>query len=60
MCAEPVSGVVRAVNDALTEQPELVNQDPYGGGWMFDVEISDPSELDALLDADAYRKLVEG
>jgi glycine cleavage system H protein len=56
----PVSGVVRAVNDALTEQPELVNQDPYGAGWMFDVELAEPSELDALLDADAYRKLVEG
>ncbi len=56
----PVSGVVRAVNEALTEQPELVNQDPYGEGWMFAVEVSDPSELDALLDADAYRKLVEG
>ena len=56
----PVSGVVRTVNDALTEQPELVNQDPYGAGWMFDVEVSDTSELDALMDADAYRKLVEG
>ncbi len=56
----PVTGVVRAVNDALNEQPELVNQDPYGRGWMFDVECSDPSEVDALMDAAAYRSLVEG
>jgi glycine cleavage system H protein len=56
----PVSGVVRAVNDALAEKPELVNQDPYGEGWMFEVELSDASELDALLDAAAYQALVEG
>jgi glycine cleavage system H protein len=53
----PVSGAVAAVNDALGEQPELVNQDPYGGGWMFDIELSDPSEVDALMDAAAYREL---
>jgi glycine cleavage system H protein len=53
----PVSGVVSAVNDALGEQPELVNQDPYGAGWMFDVELSDDGELDALMDAAAYREL---
>jgi glycine cleavage system H protein len=56
----PLSGVVRAVNDALADQPELVNQDPYGTGWMFDIEVSDLGELDALLDAAAYRTLVEG
>jgi len=56
----PVSGVVTAVNDALNEQPELVNQDPYGEGWMFDISMSDPSEVDALLDAAGYRALVEG
>jgi glycine cleavage system H protein len=55
----PVSGVVRAVNDALTTQPELVNQDPYGEGWMFDIECSDPAELDSLLDAAGYRALIE-
>jgi glycine cleavage system H protein len=55
----PVSGVVAAVNDALNEQPELVNQDPYGEGWMFDITMSDPSEVDALLDAAGYRVLVE-
>jgi glycine cleavage system H protein len=53
----PVSGAVAAVNDALGEQPELVNQDPYGGGWMFDIELSDPMEVDALMDAAAYREL---
>lgn len=56
----PVTGVVRAVNEALTDQPELVNQDPYGNGWMFEVEVSDPSELEKLLDAAAYRQLIEG
>ena len=55
----PVSGVVRAVNDALVEQPELVNQDPYGAGWMFDIECSDPSEVGGLMDAASYRAFVE-
>jgi glycine cleavage system H protein len=55
----PVSGVVAAVNDALGERPELVNQDPYGAGWMFDVELADPAEVDALMDPAAYRALTE-
>jgi glycine cleavage system H protein len=55
----PVSGVVSAVNEALTEHPELVNQDPYGDGWMFEMEVGDASEIDALLDAAAYRALTE-
>ena len=54
----PLTGVVSAINDALAEQPELVNQDPYGTGWMFELEVSDVSEVDALLDADAYRALI--
>src|SRR2546430_12921283 len=41
----PITGVVRAVNPALGDRPELVNQDPYGDGWMFEIEPSDPSEL---------------
>jgi glycine cleavage system H protein len=53
----PVSGVVAAVNEALGEQPELVNQQPYGAGWMFEIELSDPGEVDALMDAAAYREL---
>ena len=54
----PLTGVVTAVNAALAEQPELVNQDPYGTGWMFELEVSDVSEVDALLDAAAYRALI--
>jgi glycine cleavage system H protein len=56
----PVSGVVTAVNEALAETPELVNQDPYGQGWIMTIELSEPAEVDALLDAAAYRALVEG
>jgi glycine cleavage system H protein len=55
----PVSGVVVEVNEALVDTPEFVNQEPYGSGWIFAVEMSDPSEVDALLDAAAYRALVE-
>lgn len=54
----PVSGIVEAINDALVEAPELVNQDPYGTGWILDVALSDPAELAGLMDADAYRTLV--
>lgn len=56
----PVSGAVSDVNDALAEQPELLNRDPYGDGWICRIEIGDPAELDGLLDADAYRSLTEG
>jgi glycine cleavage system H protein len=56
----PVSGTVTAVNEALTTQPELVNSDPYGEGWMFEVEVSDAGAIDGLMDAAAYRKLIEG
>ena len=54
----PVSGIVQGVNDALGDAPELLNQDPYGAGWILDITLSDATELDALLDADAYRALV--
>jgi len=54
----PVSGEVLELNAALEENPELVNSDPYGKGWIIKVKPSDLSELDALLDADAYRKLI--
>jgi glycine cleavage system H protein len=54
----PVSGVVEAINGALVAAPELVNQDPYGSGWILELTLADPAELDALLDADAYRRLV--
>ncbi len=51
----PVSGEVVARNDALDVTPELVNNDPYGGGWLFEVLPSDPAQLDGLLDAAAYQ-----
>ena len=56
----PVSGSVVERNVALVEMPETVNQDPYGEGWMIVIEVSDRSELDALMDAVGYRALTEG
>ncbi|MEJ2680327.1 MAG: glycine cleavage system protein GcvH [Gammaproteobacteria bacterium] len=50
----PLTGVVVAVNDALTDSPELVNSDPYGDGWIFQLQIKDVSELDGLLTAEDY------
>lgn len=50
----PVSGEVAAVNEALFDAPELVNEEPFGDGWMLEIELEDESELDALLDAEAY------
>ncbi len=55
----PVSGTVVEANQALVDTPEQLNQDPYGEGWIFVLEMSDPSEVDKLLDATAYRHLVE-
>ncbi len=55
----PVSGEVTAVNSALDANPELVNSDPYGEGWMFEVRAADPGALDGLLDAAGYRAVVE-
>ncbi len=55
----PVSGAIVEVNEALSTTPELLNQDPYGDGWIFVVAMSDPSEVDALMDAAAYQQLVE-
>ncbi|GAB6933646.1 glycine cleavage system protein GcvH [Calditerricola satsumensis] len=54
----PVSGKVVEVNGELEGSPELVNQSPYDKGWMIVVEMSDPSELDKLMDAEAYEKMV--
>ena len=50
----PVSGKVTETNEALLDTPELVNADPYGDAWMIKIQISDPSELDGLMDAKAY------
>jgi glycine cleavage system H protein len=56
----PVSGTIVAVNDKLDDTPELLNSDPYGDGWLCSIEMSDPSQLDGLMDADGYRALTEG
>jgi glycine cleavage system H protein len=55
----PVSGTVTAVNDRLEQGPELVNDAPYEGGWMLELELADEGELDALLSADDYRAQIE-
>jgi glycine cleavage system H protein len=55
----PLSGEIVAVNEALADSPEKINQDPYGEGWMVTVKLSDLSELDALLDVGAYRDLLQ-
>ncbi|MDP8955389.1 MAG: glycine cleavage system protein GcvH [Actinomycetota bacterium] len=55
----PISGTVTARNDALVDSPELVNQDPYGDGWMIVIDSTDTSELDRLLSASAYREVAE-
>ena len=54
----PLSGEIVEVNEALADSPEKVNQDPYGDGWMVKVRLSDPSELDQLLDVNAYKELL--
>lgn len=54
----PVTGTVLEFNEALNDQPELVNNDPYGEGWMIKVTVDNPAELDTLLDAASYEKLI--
>ena len=55
----PLSGEVVEVNPAVVEAPETINEDPYGAGWLIRIRLSDPDEVDDLLDADAYRELLE-
>ena len=55
----PLSGEVLEVNPVLEDAPETINDDPYGEGWLIRVKLSDPGELDSLLDVEAYRKLLE-
>jgi glycine cleavage system H protein len=55
----PLSGEITEVNDAVSENPETINEDPYGAGWLVKVKLSDPSDADDLLDATGYRKLLE-
>jgi len=52
----PLSGEIVEVNEALGSGPEAINDDPYGGGWMVRVRLSDPSEVDSLMDADTYQE----
>ena len=54
----PVSGEILEFNTSLNDSPELVNSDPYGAGWMIKIRMTDPAELDVLLDAEAYAKLI--
>lgn len=54
----PVSGEVVEVNNELESNPQMVNKDPYGQGWMVKVKMSDPGELDALMSAEDYKKLI--
>ena len=54
----PVSGKVLEINDDLPESPEMINEDPYGDGWIVKIEISDPSDLEDLLDKEAYEQFV--
>lgn len=56
----PLSGEVTEFNEGLEDEPELVNKDPYGEGWMIKVTISDATQLDDLLDAEAYKSLIQG
>ena len=56
----PVSGTIAEVNAELTDNPERLNDDPYGEGWICVTEPSDPGQLDELLDAEGYRSLIEG
>jgi glycine cleavage system H protein len=55
----PVAGTVLARNDALESAPELLNSDPYGEGWIIEIEVADLGVLDSLLSADAYQALVD-
>lgn len=56
----PLSGEIIEFNESLESEPEKVNTDPYGEGWMVKIKISTPGEIDSLLDAEAYRELIGG
>jgi glycine cleavage system H protein len=55
----PLSGEVTEVNDKVSEQPELINEDPYGDGWLVKVRLTEPSQTETLLDAETYRSQLE-
>lgn len=54
----PVSGTIKKVNESLEDTPEIINEDPYDDGWLVEIELSKKEEVDELLDADAYKKLL--
>jgi len=55
----PVGGKITMLNETLADEPELVNKDPYGEGWMIKIDIADMNELDGLMDAEAYKTMLE-
>jgi glycine cleavage system H protein len=55
----PLSGEIVEVNKAIVDAPETINEDPYGAGWLVRIRLTDPGEVDDLLDADAYRRLLD-
>lgn len=55
----PVSGIVVGINDELEASPELINQDPYGAGWLFRVRLEEAEELEGLMDAESYQQMLE-
>ena len=54
----PIDGVVTEINETLEDNPEIVNDDPYGDGWMIKMKLSDPSQMDSLLSSDSYNELI--
>jgi glycine cleavage system H protein len=56
----PVSGIIVEVNEDLMDQPELINEDPYGSGWLIKVEVKDKSDLEELMDSAEYKAFIEG
>ena len=57
--ANPVTGTIRAINESIMKDPTLINVDPYGNGWLVEVELDDPEELDPLMNADEYEAFTE-
>lgn len=55
----PVSGEIVEINSALEDQPETVNQSPYGDGWLFRVKLAEPEDIQSLMDADAYKAMID-
>ncbi|MCL1926676.1 MAG: glycine cleavage system protein H [Syntrophorhabdaceae bacterium] len=57
--ASPVTGTIRAINESIIEDPSLINVDPYGNGWLIEIELDDPEELDQLMSLDDYEVFTE-